>query len=415
MERDIETVIIGAGQAGLAVSYFLGRFAHEHVVLEQAGRAAHAWLDDRWDSFTLVTPNWSFLIPGAEYTGAQPDGFMNRAEITAHFERYVAQNAFPLELGVQVTAVDPAGSRFRIQTRTGSWRARNVVVAAGMFQAPKIPGFADQLPAGIQQLHSGQYRNPQALPPGAVLVVGSSQSGGQIAEELCQAGRQVYLCTGTTGRAPRRYRGKDIYRWLQLINFLNRTSAQLPSPAARFAGNPQLTGKNGGHSLNLHQFYRDGVRLLGKAAGLEEGHLVLAPDLKENLAKSDQLETRLTHMVDEYIAKTSQDAPPETLPTLRDAYAAPEPASLDFKREGISSIIWAMGYRFDYSWVHFQVFDEFGFPLAPFGATAIPGLYFAGMPWLPGQKTGLLLGVGEVALSVAGKICAAKFTGEPAP
>lgn len=407
MRHTIETVIIGGGQAGLSVSYHLGRAGREHVILEQADRAAHAWRNDRWDSFTLVTPNWSFLPSGGEYTGPQPDGYMNRAEILAQFDRYVAGHPFPLECGIKVSAVDaaPEGG-YRVHTQNATWQARNVVVATGMFQAPKIPTFASHLPPGVLQLHSGQYRNPQALPPGAVLVVGSSQSGGQIAEELNQAGRKVYLSTGTTGRAPRRYRGKDIYHWVSVNGFLSRTAAQLPSPAARFAGNPQLSGKNGGHSLNLHQFFRDGIVLLGRVMGEQDGKLRLAPDLKDNLAKSDQLEVRLTQVIDEYIAKNGLEAPLETLPVLRDAYAAPETPLLDLEKAGIAAVIWAMGYRFDYSWVHLPVFDEVGYPAAPYGATGLAGLYFAGMPWLPGQKTGLLIGVGETAQAVAEKICA---------
>ena len=209
-ERNIETVIVGGGQAGLSVSYYLGQQGHEHVILEQADRPAHTWRDERWDSFTLVTPNWTFLIPGGEYQGPDPDGFINKAEIVRRFDDYVEKYALPVECNVCVTSVDAEQSGYRVQTNTGVWHARNVVIATGIFQSPKIPAFGKSLPAGISQIHSGQYRNPQGLAPGAVLVVGSAQSGCQITEELYQAGRKVYQCVGSAARVPRRYRGKDI-------------------------------------------------------------------------------------------------------------------------------------------------------------------------------------------------------------
>ena len=405
MDRKIETVIVGGGQAGLSVSYFLGKAGREHVVLEQASRPAHSWRDERWDSFTLVTPNWSFLVPGAEYDGPEPDGFMGKDEINRRFDRYVEENSLPVEYGVQVTSVDAEEDGYRVKTENGAWHSRNVVIATGTLQAPRIPAFSVDLPVNITQLHSAQYRNPQSLPPGNILVVGSSQSGSQVADELSHAGRKVYLSVCSTGRVPRRYRGRDIVRWLMLVGFFNRTAAQLPNPGARFSGNPQVTGKDGGRSLNLHRFYREGVQLVGRVMGVKDGRLVLAPDLKENLARSDQFELNITRAVDEYIAREGIDAPEETLPFLRDAYEAPEILTLDLKEAGISTIIWATGYRYDYSLVHQPVFDETGFPDTLDGVTHSPGLYFVGMPWLPNQKTGLLLGVGGIARYVAEKIC----------
>jgi putative flavoprotein involved in K+ transport len=277
-------------------------------------------------------------------------------------------------------------------------------MATGIFQAPKIPAFSKALPVGISQIHSGQYRNPQALAPGAVLVVGSAQSGCQITEELYQAGRQVYQCIGSAPRVPRRYRGKDIVYWLDSSGFFNRTVANLPNPRARFAGNPQATGKNGGHSLNLHQFFREGVHLLGRIVGEQDGKVLLAPDLKESLTKSDQGEVRILHLVDEYIAKNGINAPEDHLPTLRDGYDAPEVLALDPKETGITTIIWAMGYSFDFSLVHLPVLDEFGYPVSQAGSTGFPGLYFAGLPWQPMQRNGFLLGAADIAHSVVEKI-----------
>ena len=404
MNTTIETIIIGGGQGGLAVSYFLGAAGREHIVLEKAAQPGNAWRNDRWDSFTLVTPNWSFRLPGAEYTGDQPGGYMPRVEIVRRFEAYVQDHRLPVEFGVTVESVEANGAGYRVRTSQGELHARNVVVATGLFQRPKIPAYAAQIPASILQVHSGKYRNPAALPPGAVLVAGAGQSGCQIAEELYQSGREVYLSTGKAGRTPRHYRGKDIYEWVDLTGFINRTSTQLPSPQMRFASNPQITGKDGGHTLNLHQFARDGVHLLGRLVNSQDGSLILAPDLMQNLAASDALEKRLVEMIDQYILKMGLDLPEEALPDLKDGYNSPIIERLALAEAGISTVIWAIGYDFDFDLVRLPVFDEAGFPITQGGVTRFPGLYFAGLPWLPGQKTGLLLGVGEQARSVAADI-----------
>jgi len=406
MTQHIETVIIGGGQGGLATSYHLTQRGREHLVLEQAAQPANAWRNDRWDSFTFVTPNWSFRLPGAEYEGDDPHGFMARDQIIERFERYVEQYRLPVHYGVRVTAVEPHSDRpgWRVQTEADAWEARNVVVATGLFQQPRVPSFSANLAPQVTQLHSGQYRNPAALPDGAVLVVGSAQSGCQIVEELYQSGRRVYLCTGSAGRAPRRYRGKDIYEWLTLTGYMDRTVEKLPAPQARFAGNPQVTGKDGGHALNLHQFARDGVVLLGRFQGGSRNKITLAGDLLENLEKTDRLETEIVKMIDDYIARASLDAPKETLPQLRDGYAAQEIRELDFRTEGISAIVWALGYTFDFGLVKAPIFDDAGFPVQHLGVTSVHGLYFAGLPWMNKQQSGLLLGVGEQAEVVAAHI-----------
>ena len=394
----IETVVVGGGQAGLATSYYLSERGQEHVVLEQAAQAGNAWRNDRWDSFTLVTPNWTFRVPGIEYDGDDPGGFMPRDEVVSRFERLVEDNALPVRFGVRVASVEPAEhGGYLVSTDSGTIEAANVVIATGVFQRPKIPPMAAALPAGIDQLHSGQYRNPGALRDGAVLVVGSAQSGCQIAQELYQHGRKVFLCVGGAGRIPRRYRGRDIVEWLSLIGFMDRTVDDLPSPQARFAGNPHLSGRDGGQTLNLHQFVRDGVVLLGHARGVEGTTLHLAPDAHESVAKADAFEAMIIGKVDDYIAREGIDAPAEILPALRDALDAEEITELDLAAAGITTVIWAMGYSFDFSMVKAPVFDEVGFPIAERGVTESPGLYFVGMPWMPVWSTGLLYRVGEVA------------------
>lgn len=248
------------------------------------------------------------------------------------------------------------------------------------------------------------YRNPEALPPGAVLVIGSGQSGCQIAEELYQSGRRVYLCVSSAGRVPRRYRGQDIGYWLDAIGFMDRTVDQLPSPQAKFAPNAHLSGADGGHTINLHRFAWDGVVLLGRAQDAQGSTLTLAPDLKENLAKADQFEAELLQQIDELIEKRGLDVPRETVPEMRDGYKSPVLRELDLQSAGIGSVIWATGYTFDYTLVKLPVFDEDGHPLQARGVTGVPGLYFNGLHFMHNIKSGLLYGVGDDAAYVASHI-----------
>jgi putative flavoprotein involved in K+ transport len=408
MMEQIETVIIGGGQAGLVMSYHLTQHGREHVVLEQAAQAGNVWRNERWDSFTLVTPNWAFKMPGAEYNGAGPDGFMSRAEVVAYFDQYIERLQPPIQYNTRVLAVEPLDSKgYRVQTDERTFQATNVVLATGFFQQPKIPSWAAGLSPGVTQLHSSAYRNPASLPAGAVLVVGSAQSGCQIAEELYQHGREVFLCTGSAGRVPRRYRGQDVIAWLDQVGFFDLTPEQLPAGMSKFEGIPHISGTNGGHTLNLHQFARDGVTLLGHLRGAARDKLALAPDLHENLAKIDQFELEVLKTIDGYIHEHGLDAPTEDVPQLRDGYEQPIIDELDLKAAGINTVIWAIGYTFDYSLVKLPVRDADGFPIQTSGVTSYPGLYFVGMPWMPSEKSGFLLGVDESAKHIASNIAAA--------
>ncbi len=408
MER-IETVIVGGGQAGLATSYWLHQLGHEHVVLERSSQPADAWRNHRWDSFTMVTPNLALRMPGATYDGDEPEGFMTRDEIIAFFDGYAAQLDLPVRYGTAVTAVEPAGERgYLVHTSAGTVRAENVVIATGFFQIPRLPACATAITSDIAQVHSDAYRHPDSLPDGAVLVVGSAMSGCQIAEELYLRGRTVYLSTGTTGRLPRRYRGRDIVDWLDRIGFFDLPLEQMPPGATRFDSIPHLSGTDGGHTLNLHQFARDGVTLLGRLSDASGSALSFEPDLYDNLASTDSFEAEGRGMIDDYIAAHELDVPPEELPALRDGFDQPIIERLDLEQAGIRSVIWATGFSIDYSLVKLPVLDADGFPIQDRGVTRYPGLYFAGMPWMPSESSGFLIGIGPATKHIASHIAPAR-------
>jgi len=410
MTQQIDVVIIGGGQAGLALSYYLTQQGRTHVVLER-GRVAETWRSQRWDSFTLVTPNWMTQLPGFPYQGEDPDGFLQHDEIVLTLERYAQSFHAPVRCGVQATAVrlQTEGNGYLVETSDGSFEAAYVVLAIGGFPRPKLPPASAATPVNIMQLHSSQYRRPGRLPSGAVLVVGSGQSGSQIAEELHQSGRRVYLCVSRCGRSPRRYRGKDVMWWVNQMGGYDRTVDALPSPAARFACHPDLSGKNGGHAINLRQLASEGVVLLGRLQEVHGNHVTLAPDLEENLAKADAQAIQLTHAIDDYVLRMGMDAPVESMSEDSTSKWVPpaEPIpELDLYAAGISTVIWATGFQLDFGWVHVPVFDEAGAPLHRRGITSSPGLYFLGLPWLYKEKSALLFGIGEDAAFLAADIAA---------
>lgn len=405
MLTSTNTVVVGGGQAGLSVSHYLKRLSVDHVVLEQADKPGEAWRNHRWDSFTLNTPRWQSRLPGVRYGEDDPDGFMPRQEVVAHLDE-MAQR-LPIRTGARVVAVarDAARGHYVVSIDGGETiRAHNVVIATGLYQTPKIPKLAHNLPAEIKQLHSDNYRNPEQLLPGAVLVVGSAQSGAQIAEELCESGRKVYLATGRAARTPRRYRGKDANWWFAKMGQYDRRVGELPSPKAKFAGKPHISGTRGGHTINLHQFARDGMILLGRLEAVEDGIVKLRDDLHDNLAAADRAEAELVKAVDAYVANAGIVAPEETLPVLRDGFDQEILTRLDLNAAGITNVIWATGYGFDFSMVKLPVVDGDGFPIQTRGVAALPGLFFVGLPWLHTAKSGLIYGLAEDARYVADRI-----------
>ncbi len=409
--KHIDTVIVGGGQAGLVTSYFLTRKKHEHIVLERSAHAAGSWRDLCWDSFTLVTPNWAFKIPGAELKNTVRDAFMPRRSVIDFFENYITRFELPLKYRTNVESIEKSPEGFIVRTNEGSYQSKNVIIATGFFQRPKIPAYAKNFSPDITQLHSSEYRSPGLIRDGAILVVGSGQSGSQIAEELYHAGRKVFLSVGRAGRAPRRYRGKDIIEWLSIAGFFDLTPEQLPPGMGKFDGIPHLSGTKGGHTINLHQFARDGVTLLGHVKNVIDDTISIEADLHDNLKIVDEFEQDVTKMIDEFIRENELDSPAEELIMLHEGYDQPVIEELSLKKETINTVIWATGYNFDYSLVKLPVLDSDGFPIQSKGVTNYPGLYFAGIPWMPSEKSGFLLGVGESARHIADCVLERKVDG----
>ena len=401
MTDRVDVVIVGAGQAGLAVSRELTRAAVAHALLEK-GNVGQTWRG-RWDSFCLVTPNWFVQLPGHPYDGGDPDGFILRDEVVAYLERYAAGFEAPVREGVEVTSLQPGADRgFALETSAGQIAAGTVVLSTGAYQRPHRPAGAATLPADLLQIDVEDYRNPADLPRGPVLVVGSGQSGCQIAEELHQAGREVFLACGRAPWMPRRLGDRDVVWWALETGFLDAPLSSLPSPAARLAANLQATGAGGGHDLHYRTLRKMGVTLLGHFLGADGRHARFAPDLGESVAWGDERNAQLMDLVRKLVAERGLPRPeiPEPEPFNADA---PEELNLS----GFGAVVFAGGFRPDYeSWVRFPgAFDELGFPIhREGGSTVVPGLYFVGVHVLRKRKSSLLNGVGEDAAIVARQI-----------
>ena len=315
-------------------------------------------------------------MPGAEYQGNDPDGFLLRDEIVAYFEEYIKKFNLPVQYGMRVTAVGHliSNNKYQVTTNGEIFQADHVVVATGLFQGPRQPAFASNLSSKITQLHSGEYRNPRSLPDGAVLVVGSAQSGCQIAEELYESGRKVYLCVGSAGRAPRRYRGRDVFYWLKQAGFFPTALwiSSLHQRQSFLAILISLAGTVDTPSISTNLCGMACSSLAASLAG-ENNKIILADDLHESLSKVDKFEADLIKIIDEFITKNGIDAPSESLPDLRDGYAVEEIRELDLASRGINTIIWALGYTFDFSLVKLPATDNDGYPIQQRGVTDYPG------------------------------------------
>ena len=392
MNEQVETVIIGAGHAGLTMSYCLSQLGLEHVILER-GRVAERWRSERWDSFCFQFPNWTIELPGYKYECDNPDGFVRGREIVRFINDYAKFIKAPIRCGVAVNSLRPLDSgRYLVQTPTTAIETANVVIATGPYQRPSIPPVSAELPDDVFQVHSSKYRNPNQLPPGAALVVGAGSSGCQIAEDLNQSGRQVYLSVGRHFRVPRRYRGRDYGYWRLVTGGWDRTVDSLPLEAKNWP-TPLLTGFNGGHDVDLRRMAADGIFLLGHLEALRDGRLIHAPDLEENLAKGDEWFTTFKKSVDEYVTKNAMDVPQENHSDegmAEPGTLSPRTFELKLTAAGIKSIIWASGFRYDFEWVKLPVFDETGTPVHRRGVTDCAGIYFLGLKWLYKMKSAFL-------------------------
>jgi putative flavoprotein involved in K+ transport len=402
MIERMHTIVIGAGQAGLSVSCCLRQRGIPHLILEQE-RIGASWRR-RWDSFTLVTPNAMVTLPGFAY-GGDPVGFMQRDDVVGYLDAYAASFAAPIRRGVRVHALTPRdGSGWTVHTSAHTFECTNVVVATGTYQRPRVPACASAISGDVMQLHSSDFRNAQELPQGAVLVVGSGQSGAQIADDLHEAGRRVFLSVSRAGRAPRTYRGRDITEWFREFGFFERPVTALESPAERFEANPHFSGRGGGRSLNLREFAARGITLLGKITWADGDRLDLRDDLHENLDRADGFAQQLCDMIDERIEEAGIAAPVDA--TRPPAVSIPTPPTrISLRERNINSVIWATGYSYDFSWTN-AALDPHGYPLTEQGVTPLPGLYFVGLHWLHRFKSGLLYGVGDDARHVTEVIAA---------
>jgi putative flavoprotein involved in K+ transport len=399
-----EVVIVGGGQAGLSVSHYLKQRGIDHVVLEKK-TAMHTWRSARWDSFCLVTPNWQCRLPGWDYAGDDPDGFMKKDQILdylAGFKRHV--NA-PLREGVTVRRVSPRPEGgYQVQTSEGELSAGQIVVASGGYQVPIIPRFAERLPSSITQLHSEQYRNPASLPEGAVLVVGCGQSGAQIAEDLHLAGRQVHLATGPAPRCARFYRGKDVVTWLAEMGYYDMPVHEHPlREGVRDNTNHYQTGRDGGRDIDLRRFASEGMQLYGLLDGFDGESLRFQPNLREHLDAADRTYNGINATIDKHIEKQGIAAPP---PSVYTPVWEPqeERSSLALADAGITAVVWCIGFTPDFGWLDAPVFNGRGQPGHVRGVTAQPGLYFIGLPWLHTWGSGRFSGVARDALFLAEQI-----------
>jgi putative flavoprotein involved in K+ transport len=399
MVETIGVAIVGAGQAGLSLSHELTHAGIEHVVLER-GSVGESWRR-RWDSFRLVVPNWTVHLPGARYDGDDPDGFMPKDEIVDYLDRYAQGFSAPIRTGVEVTAVEPRDDgTFTVRTSKAEIRAREVVLASGGYQRPHRPAAARQMPEGsVLTIDAEGYTNPRALPEGEVLIVGSGQTGCQLAEECFEAGRNVYLACGRAPWVPRRIEGRDVLSWVLDTDFYETRLADLPSPSARFVSNPQFTGHGGGRDLNYRTLQALGVELVGRFAGVEDGRVHLADDLHASVAFGDARYADLRELIAANCAARSVPAPMMPDPQ---AFEAEPPESLDLARLG--AVIFTTGFRPDYtSWVAASdAFDDDGFPIQVDGSsTVVPGLHVMGVHFQRKRKSAALFGVAEDAAVLA--------------
>jgi putative flavoprotein involved in K+ transport len=406
MQEQHDTVVIGGGQAGLAMSAVLQEHGREHVVLER-GQVGGRWRTERWDSLRFQFPNWSLELPGYTYSGEDPHGFAHWREILNLIEDYAASTRAPVRQRTEVTELAMDDDGFALSVPDGTILARHVVVATGPFQRPRLPQFSRDVPGSALQTDPTRYRCPQDLPDGAVLVVGSGASGCQIADELLRAGRTVLLSVSRHRRVPRRFRGQDVYWWLERMGRFAQTIDSFPG--RKWPPGIVVTGVGGGYDVDVRKMANDGVRVLGRVLGISDGTVVVACNANEALDEADASFAGFVSAAREFAAANpaAELAEGEPAPEALSPKVA-EVDSLDLRRENVAAIVWATGYEYDYGWLRAPVLDPQGRPIQQRGVTPVPGLYFLGLHWMHTIKSGLLCGVGGDAEYLAQHIDLAK-------
>jgi putative flavoprotein involved in K+ transport len=399
----VDTLVVGGGQAGLAMSEHLSNSGVPHLVLERQ-RIAERWRSERWDSLVANGPAWHDRFPGMEFSDIDPDAFPPKERVADYFVAYAEKIAAPIRCGVEVKEVQRNVGRpgFRVETSDGVIEANSVVAATGPFQRPVIPAVVPE-DAGITQIHSNAYRNPEQLPEGAVLVVGAGSSGAQIADELLRAGRSVYLSVGPHDRPPRSYRGRDFVWWLGVLGKWDAAALEPGMEHVTIA----VSGAQGGHTVDFRRLAAQGMTLVGRTESFKDGVMHFATDLADNLAQGDANTLSVLGEADAYIARNGLDLPeePEARTIEPDPQCVTDPIlALNLAGAGITSIIWATGFALDYSWLKVDAFDEEGKPKHQRGVSAEPGVYFLGLPWQSRRGSSFIWGVWHDAKHLADHI-----------
>ena len=401
----VETLVIGGGQAGIAMSEHLTKLGLPHVVVERR-RVAERWREERWDSLVANGPAWHDRFPSQTFSGVEPDAFATRQNMVDYFVSYAEHFAAPIRCGVEVEQLrrSATGDGFQVQTTGGMIEARNVIAATGPFQRPVIPTLVPA-ESGIVQMHSSNYRNPGQLPPGGVMVVGAGSSGVQIADELLRTGRSVTLSVGPHNRPPRRYRGHDFVWWLDA---LGKWDAVVHAPGREHV-TIAVSGARGGYTVDFRDLAARGMTLVGRAEAFQGGKMRFATDLADNIALGDADYLSVLDEADAYAVRMGLDLPEDPAardfePGLPAGYVSP--LQLDLTAAGITSIVWATGYSFDFGWLQAGEFDQRGHPVHKRGVSAVPGLYYLGLPWLSRRASAFIWGVWHDAAFLAAEIAA---------
>ncbi len=408
--------MIGGGHCGLAVSRCLSQRSIDHVVLER-GSVANSWKTERWDSLRLLTPNWMSRLPGLEYNGDDPDGFMDMPEVIAFVERYAVLVAAPVLTDTTVTSVHSLDGLYEVTTDRGTWRCHAIVLASGACNAASVPSFAEAVPTGIDTLTPLDYRNVDQLADGRVLVVGASATGLQLADEIHRSGRPVTIAVGNHVRMPRTYRGKDIQWWMDASGLLDERYDEVDDVVrARNVPSPQLIGTPDRRMLDLNALTREGVEIRGRMGTIRDGAAMFSGGLRNQCKLADLKMNRLLDTIDTWASEAGLDEPgePRVRERLPPTIVGDEPMTLDLTDGSIRTILWATGFRPDYSWLHVDVLDHKGRVRHDGGVTTSPGMYLIGMPFLRRRKSSFIDGASDDATELTEHL-ASYLTRSPAP